>query len=445
MLATVKDSEVRWISTRQGEIKAAVLRYEGGVLVLPIWLGKGAQFVPGQLATNNLELVIPGAPADAQVWEISPGDVRALSHERVAGGMKVIIPEFGLTTALVLTNDVNAVDGGQIGRLQQAARRTRKLAAQYSYDLAVEELAKVERVNSLLEQARQVQPDGQALLAEARKRLGTAREAWSRDTESDFRVAFAESQRALRPLRILMRAHWDRATQPLDSPVASPYAVSFFTLPDHWRLAEEVKSLKPAVNILSGGDFEQRDEQTAHAWSMQEVTLDPVKLNARRIADKAQEGKQCLKLEVKPNDPKLAPGALERTFLAVNTPAYPMQPGSLVRISGWVKIPEAIEASPDGVLFYDSIGGEPLAVRLTAATPWRKFTLYRRVPQSGSVSVTMALTGIGSAYFDDIRIEPLTTSSAVATPTVQPTPVLPPVLNKPVPARTTSSQKRFRD
>lgn len=447
MLATVKDSEVKWISTRQPEIKAGVLRYEGGVLVLPIWLGHGAQFVPGQLATNNLELIIPGAPADAQVWEVSPGDVRALQHERVAGGMKVTIPEFGLTTALVLTNDVNAVDGGQIGRLQQTARRSRKLAAQWSYDLAVEELGKVERVNALLEQARQPLANAQTLLGEARRRLTTAREAWTRDTQADYRVAYAESQRALRPLRILMRAHWERATQPLDSPVASPYAVSFFTLPQHWQLAEEVRNLQPALNILAGGDFEQHDEQPADGWSMQDITLDAVKLNARRVSDKAQEGERCLKLEVKPSDPSLAPGALERTFLAVNTPSYPLSPGSLVRISGWVKVPEAIQASPDGVLFYDSIGGEPLAVRLTAATPWRKFTFYRRVPPEGNVSVTMALTGIGSACFDDIRIEPLVPGGvASAAPTPQPAakPILPPALSKPVPARTTSSPKRFQ-
>jgi hypothetical protein len=33
--------------------------------------------------------------------------------------------------------------------------------------------------------------------------------------------------------------------------------------------------------------------------------------------------------------------------------------------------------------------------------------LYRRAPSSGEVSVTLALTGIGTAQFDDVRIEPL--------------------------------------
>ena len=48
---------------------------------------------------------------------------------------------------------------------------------------------------------------------------------------------------------------------------------------------------------------------------------------------------------------------------------------------------------------------------------WRKFTFYRRVPANGSIYVTMALTGFGKAYFDNISIEPLyPTSAAIPRP-----------------------------
>src|SRR5207247_6234523 len=83
------------------------------------------------------------------------------------------------------------------------------------------------------------------------------------------------------------------------------------------------------------------------------------------------------------------------------------QPGSILRISVWIRIPKPIVASVDGALFYDSVGGEPLAVRLTEPTNWKQFTLYRQVPASGTMSVTLALTGLGTVYFDDLRIEPL--------------------------------------
>ncbi|MCS7046762.1 MAG: hypothetical protein NZO58_10430, partial [Gemmataceae bacterium] len=107
-----------------------------------------------------------------------------------------------------------------------------------------------------------------------------------------------------------------------------------------------------------------------------------------------------------------APLALERTLVALTSPAVPLPPGSLVQVSGWICIPVPITASSDGALLYDSAGGEPLAIRLSEPTPWKKFTLYRRVPPSGTIQVTLALTGLGTVYFDDLRIEPLAPAPA---------------------------------
>ena len=112
-------------------------------------------------------------------------------------------------------------------------------------------------------------------------------------------------------------------------------------------------------------------------------------------------------LEIKPKAGTFPPPALERTLLALTSPVVHLQPGTLVQVSGWVRIPQAIGASADGALIYDSAGGEPLAVRLTDACKWQQVTVYRKVPSKGTVSVTLALTGIGTVYFDDVKIEPL--------------------------------------
>src|SRR5205085_675546 len=77
--------------------------------------------------------------------------------------------------------------------------------------------------------------------------------------------------------------------------------------------------------------------------------------------------------------------ALEGSFLAADSPPVRLPPGTLVRISGWVKVAEQVAGSPDGVLIYDDAGGEELAYRvLSTAEPdapkgaWRPFHLYRR-------------------------------------------------------------------
>src|SRR5262249_50943132 len=48
-----------WIDTSNPNVKAAVLQGDRGTLVIPIWLGSGAQFVPGQAATHYLSMTVP--------------------------------------------------------------------------------------------------------------------------------------------------------------------------------------------------------------------------------------------------------------------------------------------------------------------------------------------------------------------------------------------------
>ncbi len=397
-----------WINTSSAEVKAALFRGEKSLLVLPVWVGRGAQYVPGQASVSSLIIKVPQVPDSWQAWEVSPGLVRSLKAERVSGGTKITLPEFSLTGAVVFTADNGPT--GLVVRLQDQSRRTRKLAAQWAHDLAEVELQKVARVYAQLEQADHRLPDGQDRLARARQHLQLCAQQWN---DGQYGEAYLEAQRAARPLGILMRETWEKAAGDLDAPVASPYAVSYFTLPQHWQFASQLKQSATLGNALPHGDFEQAPDVPAESWTAQTITLDEVELAARRVAELPHEGNQCLELEIKPKRAEQAPGALERTFLGIHSPAVRLQPGTLVRISGWVRIPSPISASADGALMYDSAGGEPLAIRLTGEIKkWKQFTWYRRVPASGAINVTLALTGLGKAYFDDVRIEPLRQGAA---------------------------------
>jgi hypothetical protein len=395
-----------WLDTSVPDVKAAMYRCERAILVTPMWVGRGAQYVPPQAAAANLVLVVPGVPDGAQAWEVSPGRVRSLRSERIPGGKRVVLPEFGVTSAIVFTSDNGPT--GLVVYFQNQVRRMRKLAAQWAHDLALVELEKVVKIEEELEQSKHALPDGQKLIRESQLRLASAVKNWN---DGDFQESYLDSQRAAQPLRILMRAQWEKAAGDLDTPVASPYALSFFTLPRHWQFAEQLQQSEPGANVLPNGDFETKPGEAQEAWVPQEVTLpgDGVELSAQRVKELPHGGQQCLRLEIKPKSKEVPPVALERTFLAIHSPRVRLQPGTAVRITGWVRIPTPIKASADGALFYDSVGGEPLAVRLVNATgaSWRQVTLYRRVPASGTINLTLALTGIGQAYFDDLRIEPL--------------------------------------
>lgn len=93
--------------------------------------------------------------------------------------------------------------------------------------------------------------------------------------------------------------------------------------------------------------------------------------------------------------------------MAIHTPDLKLAPGSWVKLSAWLNVPQKIVGSVDGALFYDSASGEPLAFRTTQTQGWRKVTLYRQVPVSGRIRAVVALTGMGSVLVDDITIEPV--------------------------------------
>jgi hypothetical protein len=409
-----------------------------------MWLGSGAQFVPGQSAAVRLSMTVPQVPQGTQAWEVQPGEMRGLRYDRQPGGYKITLPEFGLTSAIVFT-----ADNSLVIRWQEQVRARRQLAAQWTRDLAHLELAKVLRVEQLLERAGHTLPDGQKLLKDARDRLAKCDDLWERHLYSE---AYREAQRAVRPIRILMRAQWDQSVRILTTPVATPYAVSFYTLPQHWALVEQLGHMTATANVLTDGGFEVEPSKPMPNWVRQDTTLDDVEMAARRVTDvvvelprpkpppkpatvgpgastppvptpptgapfrleKPKEGRQCLLLEIKSKNVQYPVEALQRTFLAIHTPAVKLQPGTWVAISIWARIPNQIKASADGALFYDSAAGEPFAVRLTDPTPWKQFVLYRRVPASGLIHVTMALTGLGKAYFDDVRIQPLKPPMATA-------------------------------
>jgi hypothetical protein len=335
-------------------------------------------------------------------WEVTPGRVQSVKFKKATSTAELTLHEFDLTTAVVFSADRDLWV-----HFQNFHQEKRVKAAQWAYDQAMEEFAKVEKVQSELDQLGQTPKDGKQLLDKAREYLVSS-DQHRKNREHDD--AYADAQRSLRPLRILMRAQWERAVRVIDrdNPVASPYALTFYTLPRHWQLVEQLREARAGADALSGGDFEQPGEGVPPGWLVQEApTLDAVTAEVRTVEDAKREGNHCVRLDIKPKEGAPVPHALERTFLAVHSPAAHLPPGSWVRISASVRIPGPIAASGDGALIYDSAGGEPLAVRLTAPTEWKQYTFYRKVPSSGEVNVTLALAGIGRVLFDNVRIEPL--------------------------------------
>ncbi len=185
-----------------------------------MWSAPGSQYVPGQSAANNVSLVGAQRAGSVHAYELVPGGLRPLRHDREMGGLKVVLDEFGLTSLALLSHDaeVQAVLGRQVAAIgPRAAEIERTLAAAKFRQI---EAITAQLATRVVRPARSgsgpTRPGNTSLASDAQWAARQYEEAW-----------LAVPHRAMRALRLLERAYWDAVVLKLPSPVMSPATVSF--------------------------------------------------------------------------------------------------------------------------------------------------------------------------------------------------------------------------
>ncbi|MEO6809132.1 MAG: hypothetical protein ABI353_08455, partial [Isosphaeraceae bacterium] len=423
---------------------AAITTKDGGRLLIVNDYAAGAQWQPPQMALYDLKIVTQ-VPESAQAWELTLGGLTFLESERLPGGKRISIPEFGGTSLILVTTDLALVE-----RLKAQVRRIRSLAIPRAIEQGEAQIASVAEIHGMLARIghnvldKDDKPTNEAevLLQTAKDSAFSARDALARE---DYPVAWAEARRISRPLRILMRIHWDQARldlekttktalgvpDPLPSPDASiasrkrkdlpevvvppvgcPPLLAFNMLPSHYHWLSWIRDYPFSETQLPTGlfdEFDTTDDLIEDGWNLDEgFEYDRVVPKIEIEKGKGWNGNNSLKLTVgaKRKDIKGLPPFLDHPAVAVRTPPISVSDKQLVRIRVMVKMPRQTPTGAGGLIVRDSIGGEALQYRVSNSTPkWQEVVLYRRVPANGELTVLLGLAGFGEAYFDDLRIE----------------------------------------
>ncbi len=211
-------------------------------------------------------------------------------------------------------------------------------------------------------------------------------------------------QRGMQQLATTRYHDWRTAAGAFTSPVASPLCVSFFTLPAHYAMSQRLRSATWGPNSLAGGDFEERATPAVQRLAQPDRPAAGCVHRRRTVTPRAP-----LRTLVAAR-PVLADAAgTDARLLRVSTDFHHQRPRPRAgrtdpadpRLGAR---PDPIQGSLDGLLIYDSLGGSDLAERVLIAPDWREFTLYRAAPRDGTVTVTLALTGIGEVWLDDVTV-----------------------------------------
>jgi hypothetical protein len=378
-------------------ITGALLRADHARLLLPMWSGTGTQYVPDQLAGNLITFAVPAAPEDNSAYQLTVGGLRPLDKKRRVGGLHVTQNEFGPTSMVLLSNGIAV--GTTNRQLPDIAPR----AAKMQHDLAAAKLTYVTEIDRQLARLADRVLDAPRLFALARNDLAEAEQAL---VQHDWPTACLASQRATRPLRVIERAHWEKAIASVGSPAASPLAATFGEIPYHWLLARELENRVRSRSILKQGDMETLKGVWEVGWRLYKHGQTGIRTMGE-FSKEHYSGKASLHLAVTAVDPDAAPSLLETPPLWLSSPELPAQAGEWFRIHGWVRVPKAVTASLDGLVIFDTLGREPLAERIGKTEGWKEFTLYRAAPASGPWRLVISLTGVGDAWIDGLTVETL--------------------------------------
>ena len=329
-----------------------------------------------------------------RAYLISDTGLNSLPNTRNLGGNEIRIENCPYSAAVVLTQDpLISTNLNQTYR-RDGARST----FQMRVELTRQWLAIMQLINKQLSRMGRSTAASSGALNEA---VNAFRNASSLIENNSPETALPYLNQTDERLAFVRR---EIVTEPLgkfQSKSSSPLVAHCSLIPLHWELSSRLNPDDWNPNGLAGGDFENLKHMMQSGWENRRLDDDQVVTKVELSEDAKSDGKSGLRMLVQP---KTSAQVVDATPLWVATPLIPVKQGQLVRIHGWVNIPNVIRGNPDGLMIVDSLGGKEMAERIPVTQGWQEFALYRGVESDRQMRVTFSLTGIGEAMIDEVTI-----------------------------------------
>lgn len=379
---------------------AAVISSPGATLILAVAWDEVSQFVPAPMYEREVNMIV-AASETASAWQISTSGVQSLPREVTAGGLAIRIRDFDRSAAVIVTSDTGIIRG-----LEQRIQAMSANAAAKSLELASLKYVRVLGTIEMLREMHSVPAGADRLLAAAREALD--RGSYERKT-NDFREAALLAADALRNLRVLQHLCWKDAAAELTAPTASPHAISFATLPDHWRLLQTLRDQQAQIteNLLADGSFDSQKSPFQQGWTRQAGGESIFCTTGDLIT--GGNGGRLLRLAAWYANATVQSGTRDDIIpLTASTPAIPVTAGDVMLVRG--KIRRGLAVTPGSrrpLMIHDSELGPDLALRPELRTDWAPFEMIRPIAKDGQFRVSLSLIGQAEIHLDDIEIRRL--------------------------------------
>jgi hypothetical protein len=381
------------------QIRATVIDGEFGMLVIVNWLDDQGQYQPGQMRVDDLHVFVKRDVMKAYV--VTATDCTpATALKSIPGGTEITVRSLDQFAYILITHNQSVVDA-----VQKQIWQIREPAAKAWVALADAKLKRVHDVHRQIEFSAPSVMNASAILSNADRQLGDARRSlehgYYKDAQDWVRLCLANT-------RVVQRKHWENAAARFSSPAAFPYAVSFQSLPEHWKMMSELGSDSPAVQpLLRTGRLGSLKQMEADGWVIQEAELPATVQTAVELRDNATAGQPCLRLAAATGAETQGMPVTDDALIQIVSPPMTAQKGQLVHITGKIRLPQAMHPSGDGLHIYSSLDGPGRGLRFRNPTPsgqWTTFEFVTEARQTGEFRLIFELRGLGDVYLDDLKV-----------------------------------------
>lgn len=218
------------------------------------------------------------------------------------------------------------------------------------------------------------------------------------DTQTALeRIDMADSQ-----IAATRRSLLEQQRQFANGNISAPLLTHFSLLPHHLLLAQELAGNTWNPNSLPGGDFENLGQMTQAGWKNRRNQKAGLSTQVELTREASVGGDYGLKLSV--NSGSGLSTVVGTDPLRIESAGVTIRKGQLIRIHGYVNLPQPLTGGEDGLRITDSIAGPGMATRVLQTGGWQQFTIYRFAPRNGEISIEFAMSGVGQAMLDEVTI-----------------------------------------
>ncbi|MBQ3823241.1 MAG: hypothetical protein II807_09385, partial [Thermoguttaceae bacterium] len=348
-------AEKRTTGPENADLRGLIFRAERAELVAPISARANNQYVMGQDAAYNWSGVVL-TPESYTGDLLTPGALRKIITRRRAGGCEYTLDE-GSMNSLIFFTQSDSLNQKMTEYAAAYGKRLAELAiniARKRVDLFEETVYGLRYLETNVGTANIAPkiPNAGPIVDRALKLLDDADKSLRR---RDVSQAYLDAERATRELREAEREFWEKATANEVGRPVTPLSTNFYDMPAYLEFYQKLLSgrIKPTgYNLIRDGDMERRGAFSDGTWHTYEE--ESANLAGKIYVDEEsrRSGATGLRVNVAPRVEGTAPVEAECPSIFVET-SFPTQAGQMICIQGWIKIPEDLTNSVDGLRVYD--------------------------------------------------------------------------------------------